>query len=174
VIEAMFPITYYTALGAIWEEDGVDHAQYFEIADRNHGGDVDFRTLSLIDDHTPAETPIGEYRLLDMATIIRSKDVGINRQTFDIFFTSAENYEAALQSNLFSRESIAKILDLPLARIIGTFFVDACNAIKISVERPNIFGSVDERDIFGTQQQSVLEELNIPFYPVALTRASPF
>jgi Domain of unknown function (DUF4387)/Acyclic terpene utilisation family protein AtuA len=174
VIEAMFPITYYTARGAIWEEDGVDHAQYFEIADRNHGGDVDFRTLSLIDDHTPAETPIGEYRLLDMATIIRSKDVGINRQTFDIFFTSAENYEAALQSNLFSRESIAKILDLPLARIIGTFFVDACNAIKISVERPNIFGSVDERDIFGTQQQSVLEELNIPFYPVALTRASPF
>jgi hypothetical protein len=174
VIEAMFPITYYTARGADWQQDRVDHARYFDIADCRYAGDVDIRTLSLIDDHAPIGAPIGEHRLLDMVAVIRGKDAGVNRLTFDIFFTSAENYEAALHSNLFSGDSVAGILGVPPAAIIGTFFIDACNAIKVSVERPNISGSVDERDVFGTQQQSVLNELNVPFYPTALTRASNF
>ncbi len=33
------------------------------------------------------------HRLLDMGVVIRSKDAGINRLTFDIIFTSGENYE---------------------------------------------------------------------------------
>jgi hypothetical protein len=84
---AMFPITYYTARGADWREDGIDRAQYFDIAERNYGGDVNVRTLSPIDDHAPTELPVGEYRLLDMAAVIRSRHTGINRLTFDIFFT---------------------------------------------------------------------------------------
>jgi hypothetical protein len=174
VIGGMFPVKHYMAHGADWKESGEERVRYFEIAERNYGGDVSARTLSLIDDHAPTGTAIGEYRLLDMAAVIRSKEVGINRLTFDIFFTSAENYEAALQSNLFSKESIAKILNVAPAKIVGTFFVDACNAIKVSIERPNISGSVDERDVFGTQQQSSLEGMTIPFYPTALARSSPF
>jgi hypothetical protein len=170
----MFPIQYCTANGADWRAAGGERARYFEVADCNYSGDVNVRTLSLIDEHAPTGLAVGEYRLLDMAAVIRSKDVGVNRLTFDIFFSSAENYEAALHSNMFSRESIARSLGLPLAKIIGTFFVDASNAIKVSLERPNISGSVDERDVFGTQQQSTLGELTIPFYPTALTRSSPF
>ncbi len=109
-----------------------------------------------------------------MASVIRSKDAGVNRLTFDIFFTSAENYEAALNSNQFTREKIAKTLGMPVGKVVGTFFVDACNAIKISVERPNISASMDERDVYGVQQQSVLEEMIIPFYPMALTATSSF
>jgi uncharacterized protein DUF4387/acyclic terpene utilization AtuA family protein len=173
-IGEMFSVKYYTAHGADWNESREERVRYFEIAERNYGGDVNVRTLSLIDDHAPTGAVVGEYRLLDMAAVIRSKDVGVNRLTFDIFFTSAENYEAALHSNSFSRESIAKTLSVLPAKIIGTFFVDACNAIKVSVERPNISGSVDERDVFGTQQQSALEEMVIPFYQTALARSSPF
>jgi Domain of unknown function (DUF4387) len=51
--------------------------------------------LSLIADVPLTTEEIGMYRLLDMAVVIRSKDAGINRLTFDIIFTSAENYEAA-------------------------------------------------------------------------------
>lgn len=174
VIRDMFPINYFRANGDDWQEEGVEHARYFEIGDRNYRGDVNNRILSTIADHVPSEAPIGSYRILDMASVIRSKDAGVNRLTFDIFFTSAENYEAALNSNLFTRENIAGVLGLPVGKIVGTFFVDACNAIKLSVERPNISASIDERDVFGTQQQSVLEEMNIPFYPTALTRASSF
>ena len=88
----------------------------------------------------PAGAPVGSHRLLDMAVVIRSKDAGINRLTFDIIFTSGENYEAALHSNVFASCNIAKILNLPPERVVGTFFVDSCNAIKISVDRPEHLG----------------------------------
>jgi hypothetical protein len=102
------------------------------------------------------------HRLLDIAVVIRSKDAGVNRLTFDILFTSAENYEAALRSNVFYKDNMATILDLPRERLVGTFFVDTCNAVKISIERPNISASMDERDVFGAQQQSAIERLTIP------------
>jgi hypothetical protein len=114
------------------------------------------------------------HRLLDMAVVIRSKDAGINRLTFDIIFTSGENYEAALRSNIFSKNSIAEVLGLPPERVVGTFFVDSCNAIKISIDRPNISASVDERDVFGAQQQSAIERLSIPIYAAALAMESSF
>ena len=174
VIQAMFPITYYRADGTDWKDDGEAHARYFELGERNYQGDLDIRTLSSISDHAPTDASIGSHRLLDMATVIRSKDAGINRLTFDIFFTSAENYEAALNSNLFTRENIAGIIGIPVAKVIGTYFIDACNAIKISVERSNISASIDERDVFGAQQQSSLEGVDIPFYAAALARASSF
>jgi hypothetical protein len=107
-----------------------------------------------------------------MAVVIRSKDAGINRLTFDIIFTSAENYAAALRSNVFHKNNVAKILGLSAERVVGTFFVDSCNAIKISIDRPNISASVDERDVFGAQQQSPIERLSIPVYAQALTKAS--
>ena len=97
----------------------------------NYRGNVDDRTLSLIADHPPVGAPVGSQRLLDMAVVIRSKDAGINRLTFDIIFTSGENYEAALHSNVFARCNVANILNLPPERVVGTYFVDSCNAIKI-------------------------------------------
>ena len=96
----MFPITYYMADGAEWIEKGKDRPRYFDIGEIDYAGNLDDRTLSLIADHPPEE-PFGSHRLLDMAVVIRSKDAGINRLTFDIIFTSGENYEAALRSNIF-------------------------------------------------------------------------
>ena len=109
-----------------------------------------------------------------MAVVIRSKDAGINRLTFDIIFTSGENYEAALRSNVFNKDNVAKILGLPAEQVVGTFFVDTCNAIKISIDRPNISASVDERDVFGAQQQAALEHLIVPAYAEPLLKASAF
>lgn len=170
----MFPITYFVANGADWTEQGSERPRYFDIGERDYRGNVDDRTLSLIADHAPVGAPVGSHRLLDMAVVIRSKDAGINRLTFDIIFTSGENYEAALHSNVFARCNIANILNLPPPRVVGTYFVDSCNAIKISVDRPNISASMDERDVFGAQQQVAIEQMSIPIYPAALAKASSF
>ena len=170
----MFPITYYRANGAKWTVESSEQPSYFDIGETGYRGNVDDRTLSLIADHAPASAPIGAQRLVDMAIVIRSKDAGINRLTFDIVFTSGENYEAALHSNVFARENIAPVLGVPLNRVIGTFFVDTCNAIKISIDRPNISASMDERDVFGAQQQAAVERLTIPIHAAALSRASSF
>jgi hypothetical protein len=170
----MFEIAYYSATGGNWVARGTERPRYFDVGDVGYGGDLDSKTLCLIADHRPSEAPIGSYRLLDMAAVIRSKDAGVNRLTFDVIFTSGENYEAALHSSVFSKDNIAEILSLPPERVIGTFFVDSCNAIKISIDRPNISASVDERDVFGSQQQAAIEHMNIPIYHMALAKASSF
>jgi len=170
----MFPIAYYRASGADWRDDGGERPRYFDIGEIGYRGDVDARSLSLIADHVPSGVPVGSHRLLDMAVVIRSKDAGINRLTFDIIFTSGENYEAALHSNAFAKNNIAKVLNLPSDHVVGTFFVDTCGAIKISVDRTNISASMDERDVFGAQQQAAIERMEIPIYAVALNRASSF
>ena len=170
----MFPITYYRANGSAWADEGSKQARYYDIGETGYTGNLDDRTLSLIADVPSHCEPLGTHRLLDMAVVIRSKDAGINRLTFDIIFTSGENYEAALRSNVFSKDNVARILALPADRVVGTFFVDTCNAIKISIDRPNISASVDERDVFGAQQQAAIECLNIPIYAAALAKASSF
>jgi hypothetical protein len=170
----MFPITYYRATGATWEKGETVRPRYFDIGETGYAGNLDDRTLSLIADVPPAGPLAGMQKLLDMAVVIRSKDAGINRLTLDIIFTSGENYEAALRSNVFSKEGVAKILKLPPERIVGTFFVDTCNAIKISIDRGNISASLDERDVFGAQQQADMERTSVPIYAAALARASAF
>jgi hypothetical protein len=170
----MFPIAYYQADGTHWIGCGREQARYFDVGESGYRGDLDERTLSLIAEHPPCGESIGSRRLRDMAAIIRSKDAGVNRITFDIFFASGENYEAALYSNAFSKGNIATILKIPPHRVIGTFFVDACNAIKISIDRPNISASPDERDVFGTQQQATLECMSVPIYAAVLAQASSF
>jgi uncharacterized protein DUF4387/acyclic terpene utilization AtuA family protein len=170
----LFPIAYYSATGANWVAQGTERPCYFDIGEGGYRGDLDCNTLSLIADYRPLEPSTSSHRLLDMAAVIRSKDAGVNRLTFDVVFTSGENYEAALHSNVFSKDNIAWTLNLAPERVVGTFFVDSCNAIKISVDRPNISGSTDERDVFGSQQQAAIEHMNIPIYPAALAKASSF
>ena len=144
----MFPITYFEANGDQWIQQGSERPRYFEIGEAGFRGNLDDRTLSLISDHPPVKSAIGSHKLLDMAVVIRSKDAGINRLTFDIIFSSGENYEAALHSNLFSPGSVAEILALPPERIVGSYFVDTCNAIKITIDRSNVSASMDEHDVF--------------------------
>jgi hypothetical protein len=170
----LFPITYYAASGADWVEQGTEQARYVDIGETGYGGDLDACTLSLIADHAPAETSIGAHRLIDMAVVIRSKHAGVNRLTFDIIFTSGENYEAALHSNAFAKDNIAGVLDLAPARVVGTYFVDSCNAIKITIDRPGLQSPLDERDVFGVQQQAAIEQMRIPIHAAALARASSF
>ena len=170
----LFPITYFRANGATWVQEATEQPKYFDIGVTGYTGNLNDRTLSLIADVPPDGEPHGNHRLLDMAVVIRSKDAGINRLTFDVVFNSAADYEAALTSNVFSKSNVAKILKVAPERIVGTFYVDSCNAIKISFDRPNISASLDEHDVFGAQQQSAIEQLSIPVYAEKLAMASSF
>jgi hypothetical protein len=170
----MFPITYYRANGASWAKESTARPKYFDIGVTNYKGNLDDRTLSLIADVPPSGNAHGTQKLLDMAVVIRSKDAGVNRLTFDIVFNSAADYEAALHSNVFHKGNVAKILNVPPETVVGTFFVDTCNAIKLSIDRPNISASIDEHDVFGAQQQSAVERLEVPVYAVELAKASSF
>jgi hypothetical protein len=60
---------------------------------------------------------------------------------------------------------------MPVERIVGTFLVDCCNTTKISVDRATISASMEERDVFGAQQQVAIERLSVPTYAEPLMMA---
>lgn len=170
----LFPISYFRADGSDWKAEGTARPKYYDIGVTDYAGDLNDRTLSLIADVPSTDEAAGTRRLLDMAVVIRSKDAGINRLVFDIVFNSPADYESALTSNVFAKSNVARLLGLPLERVVGTFFVDSCNAIKLTIDRPNISASLDEHDVFGAQQQAVIEALSVPVYADRLARASSF
>lgn len=172
--EILFPITYFCVNGADWVSEGNARPKYFDIGLAGYSGSVDDRSLSLIEDISPTRTLHGSRPLLDMAVVARSKNAGINRLTFDITFNSPEAYRDVLRSNVFHKGNVAKILNVKPERIVETFFVDSCNAIKISIDRPNILASLDERDVFGAQQQEPIERLVIPMYAAKMAKGSSF
>jgi hypothetical protein len=175
VIKAvMFPISYFRAEGAQWTAEDTARPRYYDIGVAAYTGDLNDRTLSLIADARPSDEPAGTRQLRDMAVVIRSKDAGINRLVFDIVFNSAADYESALTSNVFAVHNVAGLLGLRVEEVVGTYFVDSCNAIKLTVDRRNISASLDEHDVFGVQQQAVLEALGIPMYVDRLTQTSSF
>ena len=170
----LFPITTYQVDGSTWTETGVSQPDYVEIATADSACSVDPLTLSVIDDVEPQGVTLGSRRLVDMAAVIRSKNAGVTRLTFDLFFNSGENYEAALLSNAFCRANIARTLHVPLEHVVGSYFADSCNAIKITIDRPVVAASLREHDLYGEQQQAALEELSIPIYSRALATSSSF
>ena len=170
--DTMFPITTWHADGAAWVKDGELRPRWFDIGLTDFRGELDDRTLSLIADAPPEGEPALMLPLLDMAVVIRSKNAGINRLTYDIVFHSSADYEAALHSNLFHKAQVARLLGLAAEHVVGSFFVDSCNAIKITIDRPKLSASPDEHDVFGAQQQSRLETLRVPVYAHHLAAVS--
>ncbi len=164
IIKKLFPIKLYHADGKKWtllKEVSADY-QAIGIPKNKYQGSINPKEVNQIKKITHKGKPVGYKPLLEMATVIRTKDAGINTITYDIFFTSLHDYRAALKSNAFSKESIAKILGVPKSLIIGTFQVDTCNAIKISRYREKISGTSGSRDVFGSQQQLKIEQMVIP------------
>ncbi|KAA1251362.1 DUF4387 family protein [Mycobacterium simiae] len=164
ITESLFKITYFKADGDSWEITGAEKPRYWEIGETDHADRAESRSLSVIAEAPPSGEVIDTKPLLDMAVVIRSKDAGINVQTYDILFATDEDYDAALRSNLFNRSNVASILNRPVEHVIGTYFVGSCRAIKISARRNVISGSIDDRDVFGAQQQRRLEALWVPIY----------
>lgn len=162
--DRMFPIHHFRANGPEWSKTGETRAEYFDVGEPAGAQNLDDRTLSVIEDVAPHGPPCGSRRLLDMARVIRSRNAGVNLLTLDVLFVSKDAYEAALRSNFFCARNVADKLGFELAAVVGTYFVDNCNAIKITVDRPIILASPDDRDMFGAQQQAMLERMVLPMY----------
>jgi hypothetical protein len=162
--DQLFPIRLYDATADGWTFDREVRPRYFDIGVKDYAGDLGERTLSIIEDAPPVGDPVGYRKLRDIAVVIRTKDAGINRLTYDIIFNTPEDYRTALRSNVFTKANVAKMLPVDEDHIVGTFHVDTCNAIKISIDRPIVSASADERDVFGAQQQSEFILMAVPAY----------
>jgi hypothetical protein len=161
----LFPIRLFNARGREWEFLKEVRPVYEEIGDKNYAGSLDEKELDVIleVDHA-GKLPTGEIPLVDMVKVLRSKDAGVNTITYDIFFKDERSYRQALASNVFTKRSMTKILNIPEAHIIGTYRADPCHAIKISRFREMISGTPGSPDGFGAQQHMRIERITIPVY----------
>jgi hypothetical protein len=160
----MFPISLYQADRGDWKFRDVCHATLQSLGDTDYSGSLHYSKLSALHTVKHTDKPIGKKALSDMAHVIRSKNAGINKISYDLFFNTKQDYTVALQSGCFAPEQIAGTLDIPIERVIGCYRSDACMALKISTHREVLSGSPGDRDLFGAQQHTKLLDMAIPLY----------
>jgi hypothetical protein len=101
-------------------------------------------------------------KLSELASTVRSKNAGVNQITFDIIFPDRQTYERAVRSGAITRDSIAKLYNIPQSRISDFVTFEVGNAIKFTLYRLRPSGSPGDWDILGCQQYGPLLELEIP------------
>ena len=101
-------------------------------------------------------------KLGELASTVRSKNAGVNQITFDIIFPDRKTYERAVRSGAITRDSIAKLYNIPQSRISDFVTFEVGNAIKFTLYRLRPSGSPGDWDILGCQQYGPLLELEIP------------
>ena len=101
-------------------------------------------------------------RLLDIATVIRSKNSGPYELTLDILFKDRESFERAKRSGIINRTLIAKLYAVSETDVTHLIAFAPANAIKVTFKRPLVSGNIGETDVYGAQQHAPLLDISIP------------
>jgi hypothetical protein len=91
-------------------------------------------------------------RLTDLATVIRSKNAGPYLLTFDVLLRDRHAYRRVLASPAFTPVHIAELFGVPVTDVLDVVGFEPANAIKITLNRPVVSGSLRDTDVYGAQQ----------------------
>jgi hypothetical protein len=100
-------------------------------------------------------------KLLQCASLIRSKNAGPFTLTFDVMFSSAPVYERVKRSGVLIAARFAEIYGVPV-NDVDAFECDQALAFKFSIPRPRIQGDFGDGDMHGGQQYAPLLEIEVP------------
>eukprot|EP01126_Amoeba_proteus_P055254 TRINITY_DN6847_c0_g1_i1.p1 TRINITY_DN6847_c0_g1~~TRINITY_DN6847_c0_g1_i1.p1 ORF type:complete len:546 (+),score=107.57 TRINITY_DN6847_c0_g1_i1:872-2509(+) len=103
------------------------------------------RSIGITSDRKP-------QKLSELASVIRSKNAGVNALTFDIMFDSVEDLEYTCSTGIFTPARIKEMLRIDEERVLGCFKNVGGRAVKITIARDRIVGDPGERDVYGAQQ----------------------
>jgi len=95
-------------------------------------------------------------KLIDIASVIRSKNSGPYELTLDILFRDREWYEKIKKAGVINRGLISRIYGLPEEDVRDIIEFDPAGAIKINLKRPIVSGDIGDTDIYGAQQHAPL------------------
>jgi hypothetical protein len=98
--------------------------------------------------------------LLDLCSLIRSKNAGPFVLTFDVMFSSPENYERAKQAQPLTKRLLAQMYGQREADITLVYH-DHALAIKASMPRPVFQGELQDGDCYGGQQYVPLLQIEV-------------
>lgn len=95
-------------------------------------------------------------RLVDVASVIRSKNAGPYELTLDVIFKERFWYEEALRADLINRATIARLYGVSEEDVLEIVAFEPANAIKATIRRPLVSGAIGETDVYGAQQHAPL------------------
>jgi hypothetical protein len=98
--------------------------------------------------------------LFDLCSLIRSKNAGPFVLTFDLMFSSQENYERAKRSQPLTKRLLAQTYGQREADITLVYH-DHALAIKASMPRPVFQGELQDGDCYGGQQYVPLLQIEV-------------
>lgn len=100
-----------------------------------------------------------KYNLIDIASVIRSKNSGPYELTFDIILKEFDMYEKVKKAEVFNKKMFAPLYHIPESDIISLVYFDPAKAVKITIVRPISSGALGETDVYGAQQHAPLMNL---------------
>jgi hypothetical protein len=98
--------------------------------------------------------------LFDLCSLIRSKNAGPFVLTFDLMFSSQENYERAKRSQPLTTRLLAQMYS-QREDDITLVYHDHALAIKASMPRPIFQGELQDGDCYGGQQYVPLLQIEV-------------
>jgi hypothetical protein len=100
-------------------------------------------------------------RLMDLATVIRSKNAGPYEITFDIMFDDPTLYAQVKRTGVINRDLFAQLYHVPPEQVYFTAY-DAAYAFKGTVPRRWSAGDAEDTDVYGAQQHAPLLTVEVP------------
>ena len=100
--------------------------------------------------------------LAELAAIIRSKNAGPYRLTFDILFDDEPAFLAVAAANVINPDAIAARFGIDRAQVSSIHVLPEGLAIKITLLRPRAQCAAGETDVYGCQQHVPLMDLPVP------------
>lgn len=98
----------------------------------------------------------------ELASIVRSKNAGPFRLTFDVFFPDDAAYRRVADGEALTEEVVADVFEIPQTDVLGVYHLDDLHAVKVSITRPTPAGSFEETDVYGAQQATPLLSVEVP------------
>ena len=100
-------------------------------------------------------------KLIELCSLIRSKNAGPFTLTFDVMFASEANYQRAKRAQPITAAMMAKLFRQQPEDVLVVYH-DNARAIKASMPRPVVQGDLADGDCYGGQQYVELLELGLP------------
>ena len=101
-------------------------------------------------------------RLVELASVLRSKNAGPFLITIDVFFPDRATLERVRSSGVLEPAAVAEVYGIPADGVTGPFWDIGALGVKVSF--PKIPSTADPActDVFGAHQHVPLAETRVP------------
>ena len=106
-------------------------------------------------------TQLKEVNLMDLASVVRSKNASPFEVTFDILFKNKTIYDEIKRNNAINAEILANLFGVSKEKILDVIYFDAANAVKFNMPRTAPHASFGEVDMHSAQQHVPLQKLTL-------------